>query len=100
MKPSCVTQRSSSAIELVMSASSDWGSMQTPAKVSGNIATTRAMRLLQACAHGTATDWSPTCGAMAEARGEKIVMSAPRSLMRRSWFASIVWRTSSSLISG
>ena len=34
------------------------------------------------------------------ARGEKIVMSAPRSLRRRSWLSSIVRRTSSSEMSG
>ena len=37
---------------------------------------------------------------MAEARGEKIVMSAPRSRSSRSWFFSIVSRISSSEIDG
>jgi hypothetical protein len=32
--------------------------------------------------------------------GEKIVMSAPRSRIRRNWLASIVSRISSSLMAG
>ena len=99
MKP-ISTQRSSSAIELLMSALGDWGNMHTPTKVSGNMATTRAIRSLQRIAHSLAIASSPTCGAMADARGEKIVRSAPRSLIRRSWFASIVSRISASLMSG
>ena len=51
-------------------------------------------------AHSIATASSPTCGAIADARGEKMVRSAPRSLIRRNWFASIVSRISASLISG
>ena len=37
---------------------------------------------------------------MAEARGEKIVMSAPRSRSSRSWFCSIDSRISSSEMAG
>ena len=37
---------------------------------------------------------------MADARGEKIVMSAPRSRSSRSWFCSIDSRISSSEIRG
>jgi hypothetical protein len=37
---------------------------------------------------------------MADARGEKIVMSAPRSRSNLSWLASSVSRISSSLIAG
>ena len=40
------------------------------------------------------------CGAIVLARGEKMVMSAPRSLRSLSWFFSIVSRISSSLIAG
>ncbi len=39
---------------------------------------------------------SPICGPMTEARGEKIVMSAPRSFNSLSWFSSMVSRISSS----
>lgn len=100
MKPSSSTQRRSSLIEAVRSALGDWGSMQTPTNVSGNIATTRAIRLLQWNAHSSEIAWSPTWCAMADARGEKIVRSAPRSLMSFNWFCSIVSRISSSEISG
>jgi len=37
---------------------------------------------------------------MVLARGEKMVMSAPRSRSRRSWLASTLSRSSSSLIVG
>ncbi len=41
---------------------------------------------------------SPMWCAMKLARGEKMVMSEPRSFIRRSWLASMVSRNSSSLI--
>lgn len=66
-----------------MSALGLCGSMQTPAKVSGYSETQRAIRSFDTCAQATTVASSPTWGAIAEARGEKIVMSAPRSLIRR-----------------
>lgn len=35
--------------------------------------------------------------AMKDARGEKTVRSMPRSSISRSWFGSMLWRSSSSL---
>jgi hypothetical protein len=50
--------------------------------------------------HSRLTAASPTCGAIAEARGENRVTSIPRSSINRSWLDSIVSRISSSLIEG
>ena len=58
------------------------------------------MRSLLTCAQRALTDSSPTWWPMAEARGEKIVRSIPRSAIRRSWLVSIVSRISSSEILG
>ena len=58
------------------------------------------MRSLLARVQAMLTRSSPTWWAMAEARGEKIVRSAPRSRSSRSWFFSIVSRISSSEIAG
>ena len=68
--------------------------------VDGNSPTTRAMRSLHARAHSPLTRSSPSWWAMADARGEKIVMSAPRSRSSRSWFCSIDSRISSSEMAG
>ena len=98
--PSPVTQRSSSATDASSGAPGDCGSWQTPMNVSGNSPTTRAIRSLHARAHSMLTRSSPSWWAMADARGEKIVMSAPRSRSSRSWFCSIDSRISSSEIAG
>ena len=58
------------------------------------------MRSLQTRAHVTAVAGSSTWCPMADARGEKIVRSWPRSRTMGSWLPSIVARISSSLISG
>jgi len=58
------------------------------------------IRSLLTRAQAIATASSPTCGAMAEARGLKIVMSAPRSRISRIWFASRLSRISSSEMAG
>ena len=54
------------------------------------------MRSLHARVQAADVASSPTWCAIAEARGEKIVMSAPRSRCSLSWFFSIVSRISSS----
>ncbi|WP_175518083.1 hypothetical protein [Sphingomonas sp. OK281] len=53
---------------------------------------TRLIRSFERRAQMCATASLPTCGAIAEARDEKIVMSVPRLRRRRSWFPSIVSR--------
>ena len=58
------------------------------------------MRSLQTRAQATAVAGSSTWWPMADARGEKIVRSWPRSRATRSWLPSIVARISSSLIRG
>ena len=98
--PSSRTQRSSSAMDAFRSAPGDCGSWQTPMNVSGNSPATRAMRSLQARDHSTLTRSSPWWWPMADARGEKIVMSAPRSRRSLSWFCSIDSRISSSEMAG
>ena len=82
------------------SAPGDCGSWQTPMNVSGNSQATRAMRSLHARDHSTLTRSSPWWWPMADARGEKIVMSAPRSRSSLSWFCSIDSRISSSEMTG
>ena len=98
--PSSTTQRSSSATDAFRSAPGDCGSWQTPMNVSGNNPATRAMRSLQARDHSTLTRSSPSWWPMADARGEKIVMSEPRSRSSLSWFCSIDSRISSSEMAG
>ncbi len=100
MKPSSLTQRSSSPIEWAMSTPGDCGSWHTPTKVSGNRSTTRLIRSLQRRVQALDTASSPTWCAMVEARGENTVTSAPRSLIRRIWFFSIDSMISSSEMSG
>ena len=58
------------------------------------------MRSLQARDQRWLTASSPTWCSMAEARGEKIVMSAPRSRRIRSWFDSMLSAISSSEMAG
>ncbi len=55
---------------------------------------------LQARDHCRLIASSPTWWAMAEARGEKMVRSAPRSRCSLSWAPSMLWRISSSLTFG
>ena len=56
------------------------------------------IRSLQICVHSTLTLSSPIWWPMPEARGEKIVMSVPRSRCSLSWAPSTLSRISSSLI--
>ena len=78
----------------------DWGSMHTPAKCSGNRSVTRLIRSLQALAQAWLTASSPRWWAMAEARGENSVRSAPRSASSLSWWSATLARSSSSEIAG
>jgi hypothetical protein len=98
-KPNSFTHRSSSAMELATGTPGDCGSWQTPAKVSGN-SPHALIRSLQRRVQAWLTASLPTWWAMVEARGEKMVKSAPRSLISRNWFCSIVSRISSSEIAG
>ena len=83
-----------------MSAAGDCGNMHTGAKIAGYRAAQRAIRSLLTRAQAVATASSPIWGCMAEARGLKMVMSAPRSRSRRSWFVSKVSRIWSSEMAG
>jgi hypothetical protein len=58
--------------------------------------TTRAIRSLLTSAHRWLTASSPTWCSIAEARGEKIVRSTPRSVISFSWVPSTDARMSSS----
>src|SRR4029077_6913935 len=76
----------------------DCGSWHTPTKFFGYSAQTRAMRSLQCCDQWTLVVSSPTWCAMADARGEKIVTSVPRSRWSFNCAPSRLSRISSSVI--
>ena len=96
--PSSRTHRSSSATQSSSGHAGTCGSWHTPAKFRGNSVVTRPMRSLQARAQARAVAGSVTWCPIADAWGEKIVRSVPRSPASRSWLASMLSRISSSLI--
>ena len=69
-------------------------------KLAGYSWTTRAIRSLLTRAHRVLTASSPKWCSIAEARGEKIVASMPRSVISFSWLPSTDARMSSSDMSG
>jgi hypothetical protein len=79
MNPSSVTQRSSSSMQLASGALGVCGNWQTATKFFGNSVQTRCTRSLQWRDQSRLVSASPMWCAIAEARGEKIVTSVPRS---------------------
>src|SRR3954466_6570589 len=79
MNPRSRTQRSNSAALLAGGTPGDCGNWQTPTKLSGYKPQTRLIRSLQTRDHSRLVVSLPTWCAIAEARGEKIVRSVPRS---------------------
>ena len=76
----------------------DCGSIAAPMKWSGKRRLTRWQSSLQIAAQVALVSKSPMWCAMKLARGEKIVRSLPRSFILASWLASMLSRSSSSLI--
>ena len=99
-KPSSPTHRRSSSTESAIPPLGVCGSWHAAAKCVGNRPATRCTRSLLARAQARATAGSSTSWAIAEARGEKIIRSPPRSRRIRSWLRSMLSTIASSPIAG
>jgi hypothetical protein len=97
MNPNSFTQRSSSSMQLAGDTPGVCGSWHTPTKFSGNSSQTRKIRSLQCWVQCRLVVASPMWCDIADARGEKIVTSVPRSRWNFSCGCTLS-RSSSSLI--